>query len=409
MPGLGSTDRRTLTVGIGPKQTAVQMRANLFRSDLGVITGPAEFQGMLLVPRWEELLRLIADQTMRRFYRFRPEDLRYQAVASLYHAIRQVEHIMAGYGLTFAHGEKALMLRARAAALDANQIALGLAKGTVDRTAEELRAVTGEIMIELGRPRDLPLREGQRYLAELASGRDKSGRANETVTMVRAIAASERFRERLEDGIMRIEPVVVMRQKVLLNLHELACFSIGVALDFVSGLVRELDTHRTRFYSDHLNVARSQNRLRHFATELRRIDFHPYLVPLTLVVQELRASAYDLPTRPAQAVQTLLRARESLRLCQFQVELQRFILILTRVTLNTRPMVLFKALERILSLERTLRDISDNSFQYPVRFDLFKLLSEARALLIAPTAATCTTAREVLKQAADLLGRPPAK
>jgi hypothetical protein len=169
MHAVGSSSRLTLAVTIGRKKVDATVRSNLFGSDLGVIVGPYEYRGLLLVPRWEELINLLGQGQSRRVYRWRPEDLHYQGVGSIYHGLRQIEHILAAYGFRLDQGEKALVLRAREAALHANLIALGLRTGTVDETSESLRTVTDEIIHELGNPRNLPKREGRDYLADLVS------------------------------------------------------------------------------------------------------------------------------------------------------------------------------------------------------------------------------------------------
>ncbi len=408
MHALGSSSRLTLSVTVGRKRADLQVRPNLFGSDLAVVVGPPEYRGLFLVPRWEELIRLITHQSSRRAYRYRPEDLRYQAVGSIYHAIRQVEHVLTSYGLVLDHGEKSLMLRARQAALHANQIALGLRSVTVGETAEDLKVVAGEILHELGEPRNLPKREGKQYLSDLLSARDIRGRANATVVMVRAIAASERFRERLEDGIMRIEPVVIARQKTLLNLHELAWFVIDMALDFVTHLVQQLETRRQRFYENELTVARAQHRLRQHATELLRVDVHPFLVPLGFVVDEFREAALKLPKHPEAAVALLLRSRESLRLAEIHVELQRFIFVLTRIQLGIRPVPKAGELEgRRVALRKRFAAINDEGFRFPVRGQVLALLDQASEPLAVPTRESCEIARGFLKQAGDVLGRLP--
>jgi hypothetical protein len=207
---------------------------------------------------------------------------------------------------------------------------------------------------------------------------------------------------------MRIEPVIVARQRTLLNLHELAWFAVDVTLDFVTRLVRRLETHRASFYEKQLTVAHAQHRLRQLATELLRIDYHPYLVPLGFVVEELREAALKLPRYPEAAVPLLLRSRESLRLAEIHVELQRFIFVLTRISLGVRTVPTNGSLEtRREALTRKFSAIKDETFVHPVRTKVLGLLEQARGPICLPTLQSIEVARGLLKQAGDVLGRLP--
>ena len=101
---LGSSRTAKLQVEVRGIWVEVQARVNLFGTDLGVVLEPPEYAGFFLVPRWEELICLIENGSSRRAFRYQPEHLKYQLVRSLYHALRQIEHIVLQYGLDLRAG-----------------------------------------------------------------------------------------------------------------------------------------------------------------------------------------------------------------------------------------------------------------------------------------------------------------
>ena len=100
MKQIGGGEERTLTVPRGDGRVRIRARMGLFKQRCGVVLGPGGHTGCLLISRWTD-----------------PGDSRkpprriWQMVTSLYHAIRQVEHILhEQYGVDLAGGEKEMLI-----------------------------------------------------------------------------------------------------------------------------------------------------------------------------------------------------------------------------------------------------------------------------------------------------------
>ncbi|MDI6741091.1 MAG: hypothetical protein QME74_12120 [Candidatus Edwardsbacteria bacterium] len=398
---LGSSRVAKLKIEVGYSTVEVKARVNLFGTDLGLVLEPAEYAGFFMVPRWEELINLLGNGSARKEFRWRPEHLRYQLVRSLFHALRQIEHIVLKYGLDMRAGEKQLLTRAREVALILNSYSLGLGREVQSPYPRNLTRVSAEVIKQLGEPRSLPVREGQAYLKAVLVKRDSAGRANETAAMVKALAASDRFRERLEDGVMCIEPVVVMRQKALLNLFYLTEYQIEVTLDLVNRLLR-LPLRRRELKT--LDRRRLANRLNFLGQELDRFEFNPYRLSFSDAAGELRLAAKDLfglgQTDWPRALPPLEITRRSLEIKQRQIEIERIIFALTRQHYGVAThLTLDEAARRIRQINRFFEALDDSRFKRRIRLAVLNSLDAA--LMNLPSAPDL--ARESLKSASELL------
>lgn len=376
--GGGIVTRVTIPFGKERRVVETVSRMRVFRQGIGVVLEPEEYAGMIVVPRWEELEKLIAAGESRRNFRWRSEHLNYEALGSVYHAFRQTWHILAKYGLDLATGEKAKMEEARRLARELNFTILGLSsdariKGTRRVTREAVQA----FMATIGEPRAIPKREAREQILAVAKGADSRGRPNPSALMARAKTAERRIEERLED-VMAIDPHIVARQKTLLNMIQVAELRLDAVDHFLDLLLRR-DGLRPLFERRERRVIAGQ--LECYAQELERIDFAPYRNACRETARDLREARDRIRTAGTMNGVTMLairrplaRARRAIAVKRLQKEIERLIFLLTRtLVLEKRKAATHKIEEAVARIETRLEgtvaalvNIDDRTFRRPV-------------------------------------------
>ncbi len=401
MRPIGSDSVLPIRVYVRDRPKDIFGRVDVFGSDIAVVTRPSEFSGFIAVPRWEEVLdELIAN---RRRYRWKPEHLRFQLVDGSYKAFRQVLAVLAQYGLTLGQGEKLTILEVRNLAQALNRAVVGLRWNNADEYAARLRPIARQILRKPGmqRPRSLPKREILEILDRMSDARDRLGRPNEGALLAQTLKLMDLTEERLMQAIMRIEPVVAMREKVFLNLICWANYVFGRLTDYL-----ELVVQPSAFASaDRRDVRRIHHYQLILAQELDGVDYRPYVVNARYISQELRAGAECLVAGSlAEYRQLASRSLMSARLKQAQIVIERVIYLMLRALLEKKRSFGWVTAERQLEHSLLLlRQIDETGFAQPVTADAISLVREAFAFVQARDRSMLSDARELLKQSSQKL------
>ena len=410
-----------ITIPLGEQRTKLSLSARMrvFKQGIGVVLNPEEFAGMIVVPRWEELQKLIAAGASPKNFRWRSEHLNYEALGGVYHAYRQTWHILAKYGLDLTSGEKAKMETVRQLARELNLTLLGLAPGA--RVAEARRATTEAVKTftaTIGEPRTLPKAAAKEQILAAARGADSRERPNPSALMARARAAERNLEERLED-VMAIDPHIVARQKTLLNMIQLAELRLEGLDHFLellfrrNGLLPLLDPRKRKVVA---------TQLEYFAQELDRIDFHPYRNACQNTARDLRETrdfirvAARMDSAAMLTIRhSLARARSSVAIKGLQKEIERLIFILTRALILNEKRIATRRIgemvsrieERLDGTTASLVKIDDHDFRHPVCAQGASLLrlaeDELASFCKGGNLKQLANAREILKRASAAL------
>ncbi len=406
---IGGTAFESRTVQVsdekgGKKLIWLRVRMPLFKVDLGVIAQPLDHAGKLLVPQWEELVRILPAGANRRTFVWRAEHLFWHVVSSVYHAQRQAWHILAKYGIDLATGEKLLMHEAMAAARDLNLAVLGLRAGArLDQMQDATRAKIAAIAENVGRPIKLSKREAAEQTIRVAVGVDRAGRVNVSAMAARSRAIRERLRERLEEEMMVIEPHIRSRRVALDNMVHLAHARLSGTDDFLNRLLAH-DGLRPTFDPDRCREVAHQCEF--WAQELETVDFRPYRNACQETARDLREVRDLLRRKGAGDLlslrKILAKCRNAIAIKNCQANLEDLIFEITRaqtgLNVSFNPVQTQGALERI---GKGLVAIDERGFRRAVCQAAAVHLRNAYRLLNQPNKLKET--REELKKASELL------
>ncbi|MDD5566782.1 MAG: hypothetical protein PHH01_01160 [Patescibacteria group bacterium] len=362
--------------GADDRPGVVQARVNLFGTDIGVATEPIDLAGCLLVPRWEDVLSQLPVGRRQR-YRWEPTDLRCQVVGGAYKALRQQVIVCHQYGLTLKQGEKSVVLEARTLGQRINSAVVGLRQHNVEEVRASLQPLIREILEQPGmtKPRSLPKREIQRILAKLERVEDSLGRANPGALIVEALRTVELTDERLLEAIMRVEPIVVMRRQVFINLIQWAEWIFGDLIDLCDKSLRP----RALRGMSRIDVRRLQGHLWEMAQRLDGIDYYPYVVNARYCARELRSAAACLASGEWREFRSLItRALMSARIKQAQILVERVIYRLLISILGGWKRIAYEAIKRDLdAATQIVRSIDESGFSRQIRSEVLVITEAA--------------------------------
>lgn len=401
MRPIGSDSVMPIRVYVKDRPKDIIGRVDVFGSDIAVVTEPAEFGGFIAVPRWEEVLdELIAS---RRRYRWKPEQLRFQLVDGSYKAYRQVLAVLAQYGLTLGQGEKLTILEVRDLAQALNRAVVGLRWNNAAEYAGRLRPIARRILQKPGmhQPRSLPKREILDILDRMSDARDSTGRANEGALLAQTLRLMSLSEERLLQAIMRIEPVVAMREKVFLNLIHWAVYVLGRLTDYLELAVRPDAFTR----ADRHDIRRIHNYQLILAQELDSLDYRPYVVNARYISAELRTGAECLVSGELAEYRRLARrSLMSARLKQVQIVIERVVYQMLRALLDQRRSFGWVTAQRQLEHScQLLQQIDETGFAQPVTVETESLIRVSLAIVQGRNRAQLSEARNLLKQSSQTL------
>ena len=361
MKHIGGGKTKSMQIKVGRHQLTIEGRMGLFGADYGVVTRSTDpdFVGFLIVPKWEEVQRLLIGGADWRTFRYAPEHLRLQLVRDLYHALRQVHHILMGYGLNLEWGEKALIKRALEASQRLDSILICRPASEFNQAQPGYTRRIDGIVDALGTPRNPAKAEAKDKLRRARGSQDSGERYNPTVSRARLTAASRRAELRI-DQIMHIEPLLAARQRGLLNYRLMAEWYLEDAL----GLCRML---RDQSIISRLTPAtrdRVANRLDQAATKLRQLDINPYRRNCLLSAADLAAAKQLLLDGfDVEFVVTINRCVNALGLKEVQTRLERLIYLLTKAQERNWHNPPKSALARGVDIRRRLRFIDLAGFR----------------------------------------------
>ena len=388
---IGGGSLRKFIVQVGDRAMEVTARMPVFGVKFGVVTEPAEHAGAILMPRWEEILKLLSPNESRRSFRWLPSHLRWQLVASVHHALRQMSHILNKYGFELESGEKSAMLEAALCAHELNLAFLGFNPGTsVAAVREDTREAIGRIGSILGKPIKPSKLEAREQVTKLKAGADSRDRVNPSVGMVRSRTIFDRVSERLSE-IMTIDPQIESRRKALLYLILLTEQYLEDADDMLKPLLRRDGLRPMLGSRQRLLTAGG---FEHHAQQLDRIDFRPYRNAASETSRDLR-EARDLlrdgqvNTQGLRYLRRLLiKCRSAIAIKREQVEVERLIFILANAEYKAGrfPRVTTEKLAERLQLRlggtlAQLIGIDEAEFRRPVCRPAAADLMTARKLL----------------------------
>lgn len=402
---IGGGRIENVRISLGRKgKIYVKARTGLYGTGIGVIIEKGDWQGMILVPRWESIRKLVKTTREVPKIKWTPSEIHRQKFPSIYYAIRETYHILVeNYGVDLKVGEKALMLSAIEAAQNLNLAVIGLRKGNEEIYRVQLNKLVNQIERKIGHTfYNLFKQEGINYLEKLRTTRDSLGKVSETVKMVGALAAKKRFTGRLEE-IMCIQPVIEERRKALLALRDLIEYRLAKTKHFL-WTIRERLNLKT-FISDKTEKERIVTHLLQLANEISQIDIQPYLFTCQMIGKELREAVRNIQNQEIDEALILLnRSLESLKLKDVQKKIEELIEKITVFLFRkkiTEPDKLI--LEEVREIIRNLGRISEEEFEIKTKEMTIRELELALSYLKTYSLDGFDLAREDLKNASDYL------
>ncbi|MBI3572932.1 MAG: hypothetical protein HY092_01900 [Candidatus Kerfeldbacteria bacterium] len=404
---LGGGQRKQSLVTVGQHRVQISSRMGLFKTDVGVVLAPDEFAGMIVVPHWEEIQKLLAPGQAWRTFVWKPEHRVYQLVRSVYAAYRQTWHILQKYGLDVRTGEKSAMTTAAQAARQLNLVVLGLARGS---SVEQVRQATSRIVQQaagqLGQPRRLTKLQAVEQLAALNQGGDRQGRFNPSAAMARTQAAYRLLQERLEQEIMVIDPHIESRQKALINMIQLAELRLGAIGHFLQSLLSGNTFYQWRVQRQRMVIAAQ---CEYYAQDCATIDFHPYRQTCQEIATDLRRvrdllrQGRDRTAFTKEARHALINCREALSLKAVQIDVERLIFRVMRAEQRPRRFAWSQARVTLEGIDRRLRSVDESHFRRPVSIEARVRLEKAWVAIRAADQAQLAALRQTLKEMSDVL------
>lgn len=392
MEPIGGGRGTTVQVIVKDKAVHVQTRLGLHGvRSLGVVMAPGEYAGMFVV---------------------RNEDIDgWQLVTSVYHAFRQTWHVLLKYGLDLTMGEKSVMAQIAGYFMELNLCVLGLKPGArIDDYRERVstKAIQGANLIGASPVRPSK-RNARQQLVAVAKGNDRRGRLNPGAAMARTIAGRNAILGRLEREIMRIDPHIAKRQRVLIAMIQLAEAHLCGTEDFVRRLLAFNGLKPVFQFRSRLVVAQQ---CEFYAQALARLDFHPYreacdetLTDLRLARDLLRAG-FPSKDDVHDIRKILVRCRSALAILHQVVAVERIIYQMTRAIDGGRRDARSRWQLECFKIESALKAVDESSFRHPVCQGASNEAFSAAMLLTRGTAtgkADTSSAREKLKKASAIL------
>ncbi|MDP3964879.1 MAG: hypothetical protein Q8Q20_04485 [bacterium] len=365
----GGGSEQWLTIRVKGKQRRILVRLGIYGLRwFGVIQRPLGLAGQIAVYNHDRQC--------------------WQVVASIYHAYRQIWHILWQHGVDVHTGEKSRILKVIELARELNAAALGVSAATVSQAElrQQLRPKIYEASRLLGRPLRPSKQKAKQQLVAIGAAQDSRGRINPTVQQVRSISAVNRLWERLEDEILVIDPQMRRRQEVVVTLIQWAELVVWTTYEFLLLLVRNggmvhpfLDSHRRE-------VARLAI---FYAQGVERIDYLPFRGTCHETASDLRKLAAIIEANRGAELQKQIPpivrvCRSALLLKRMQFLLEDWIDGVARELAEAGcSRFPFTTLRRDLEvMRRELRKIGDRGFRKPVCQSAIAALDETLTLFV---------------------------
>lgn len=405
MLGGGNIVRLKVSIGRGKKEV-VEARVGLFGTAIGVIirSKGGRLNGMIILPHWKDVASLVSSTEDIKKIKWTPDLLRYDKFASIYDAYRWAIHVVEEtYGINLERGEKHLMMEAIRIVTNLNLILLGLRQGNakayqerLNRIIDELEASVGENVYNLFKDEALAL------LGELRSVRDTKGRLNLAAKRALSIAAKSRFVSRANE-ILKIEPVIAERQRVLWILIQKIEYQLDRTFHYLNMLVSNFDS----VMKNGIMRKRAAEYLSMLAAEMEKIDIQPFLFTAMMITKEIGESIKFITIGDYESARKpLTRSLESLILKQIQKEIEELILQLTYLIIDrNKSRRVGNLIPRLASIYNRLNRISEEGFIILTKKDVQKCLQLAIKLLRSKRMASLELTRNHLKKASDCMMR----
>ncbi|MFH1236510.1 MAG: hypothetical protein V1685_06275 [Parcubacteria group bacterium] len=403
---IGNGTVRTAQYSLNDGLHRTRVRGGLYRGDLCVgIT--REHQGRIFIPFWaNSLVHAARDQGVIDV--FDPELLIHQVFTSVYHALRYTYHLLEEqYGVTFVHGEKARIIRAKQALQKLNLIAIGLRTGNAAQLAETFRQRAGFIIQEIGpTPHNQLKRQAVDYAVNLGTVVDRLGRVNASAKMAISVAAMNRLKGRMID-IRCIEPkILARRQTIETVIEEMEVYLEGI-MNFLSVLMH-MGNLEELFRSDVSLRSTVSGQLGFYIQHVQLFDIAPFDQTSRYIVEELGEARRLIGTGSyRQAIGLIERSWNSLKLRKIRTEIERQILQVTFLLFG-KPVSIDRTKTReisetLIGIHDRLLDVDERGFRQRVVEDTASKVLVAQQLVSAGSVDEVKAGKDALKEAADLL------
>ncbi len=397
---IGGGEEKTIRCTFEGKRIECKARVNLLETWIAVVTEGPQI-GMLGLPIWEDEAKLVSSSGEIPDIEWTSDKVHYVLYRSLYYALRNVMQIFQKYHLAVHVGEHAAMQEALTASRELNQIFLGVRK---DNEKEFEALLAGKIQSMLGRlsprPKNLYKKEGQMYLGELRTARDRLGRVNQSAKMAISKAAERRFSMR-DEQICFTMPVLAERQKALEILRDLIALRFSSAKEFLENLLEE--SNYQKLFGNPVQRVNVGARLYSLAQDIAAIDIQPYTFTAAMVAKEFQqAQQLLLKNQPWKAREILDISLRSLRLKAAQ---QRIEDLITDITIRDDGTLDKRSLDaRIKDVYLDLKNIPEAGFVISTKEGILVFLETAQAFLQAGSMKQC---RAALKEASNVMQALP--
>ncbi|KKW01861.1 MAG: hypothetical protein UY52_C0018G0006 [Parcubacteria group bacterium GW2011_GWC2_49_9] len=403
---VGNGTVRTVQYSLQDGLHRTRVRGGLYRGDLCVgLT--REHRGRIFIPYWANTL-VHAAREQGIIGVFDPELLIHQVFTSVYHARRYTYHLLEEqYGVTFVHGEKARIIRAKQALEELNLTAIGLRTGNAAQLAKTFRDRAGFIIQEIGpTPRNDLKRQAVNYVVNLGTVVDRLGRVNASAKMAISVAAMNRLKGRMVD-IRCIEPKILARRQTIETLiEEMEVYLEGI-MNFISLLMQM--SNLEAFFRDNVSLRSTvRGQLGFYIQHIELFDIAPFDQTSRYIAEEF-GEARELIGKGSygHAVTLLMRSWNSLKLRKIRTEIEHAILEITFLLFGKPVSVnLTKSRtisESLIDIHDRLLDVDERGFRQRVVEDAANKVLVAQQLISAGSVDEVKAGKDALKAAADLL------
>ena len=404
---IGSGRIRHVQISDNGNLKKVEARGGLCGGDIRVaIMGP--LRGKILIPVW---LNIVGHTAMRDDkYEIKYHDqkyLLYQVFNSIYDAERYTYHLLEEqYGITYRHGEKGQLLKARQALEEYNIVVSGLRIGNAHELGITFLEMAQSILEQIGKsPRDENKRKARDMTISLATVFDRLERVNPSAKMAVSVGVMNKLKQRTLN-ISCIEPHIIARRLILKSIiEEMELYLEGV-YNFLSLLFHPKNSA--------IEMLRSATRdsivqqLGFYVQQISRYDIAPFDRTATHVSSEFsNASFFIRHYQAAKARDELRKSWNSLALSRVRTEIEDVILQITFMLFGKPTSVNQKqcdgVITRLRQLARRLTKVDESGFKHPVAKKVISQVRTADRLVVKKTVPELKEAKAVLKQAATLL------
>ena len=327
----------------------VTARMNILGLNFGIVLRPREHAGKFL---------------------FRNVDASsWQLVESVYHALRQTEHILYKQGLTPSRGEKKLLRQLRKTGLQLNLCALELGtdmrRHALQRDYDRLAMqITGSLIGARNRSK----KAAADQVSHLTGTSHSVKIANFPADRARSETARRKLGERANE-IQYIGPRIAARQHALINLIGTAETELEIAREF---LVPFLKHHGLSLLIHSTQRRIVADRCEFLAQDLIQLNFRPYSKMCILSASDLR-TVRDLLQHRALTVGIIKAIRKCFTRClaaitlkNLQIDIEREIYRLMQAEQSGTKVPRALLRRKISTIDNALAGLDDSILAQPV-------------------------------------------